>query len=111
MILSYDDIRAQTVCPDCARREVEVTTYPHLTEALAALGVCPDAALQAAEVVLDEYGQDPGPINTVQVHHDDGCPRLRDIIEVPEGAHLIEVHPVDLPDDHPWVIATQNAPK
>lgn len=110
MILSYDDIRAQTVCPDCARREVEIHTFPRLAEALVTLGVCLDAALQVAETLIEEYGEDPGPINTVQVHHDDGCPRLRDI-EVPEGAHLIEVYPVDLPDDHPWVIATQKAPK
>lgn len=111
MILSYEQIRQANICPDCARREVDIDTYPDLAEALVAMELCEQTAAQVAEELIEQYGGSPGSVNTVEVLHDPGCPRLSDLVEVPEGAHLIGIYPVDLPDDHPWVQGVQNEPR
>jgi hypothetical protein len=98
MILSHDQIKKITVCPDCVRREVVIT-------------VCATSA-QIHDHVMNEVGMclcsqldhpllEP-PVNIVSVLHDDGCPKLCQI--VPGSVDELQIHPVDLPDHHPWVL-------
>lgn len=117
MILSPDQLRrAIEVCPDCARREVEVTTYPSMLSLLTALFMPEDADLDERDADDEEvlnsaltavFGDVP--VNAVQVLHDPGCPRLEsftrklDLGAPGEDSTELVIIPAEVDGDSEWV--------
>lgn len=100
MILSYEQITALMVCPDCARRDVKITSCSGFDElhdvVLDEMGVCMCA--------MRDYFVDV-PCNVVETLHDPGCPKIAQL--TPSRFEEIQIHPIDLSDDHPWVVKTR----
>jgi len=106
MILTYAQITEVLQCPDCARRRVDVKTFPSVPAALESLGICShylqtcdDPECERCTVRLHQ------PVNLVWVRHDPGCPRLGDYIQgKPQDAEELMMYAVDieLDEDHTW---------
>jgi len=103
MILSYGEIKELNICPDCARRDVKIQTYPSLVKYFHDAELCGDCAQE----LVEHLGLSADvPVNAVETLHDPGCPRLMNLVSDPAYADQVEevnIHPVDLPDDHPWM--------
>lgn len=109
MILSHDDIKESAKCLDCTRRTIDVTLC-------ADFGALHDAIDDQFGICLGDLEDDiahGAPFNLVVVEHDKGCPRVTLRYGLPSSnrhrsAEMLVVS-VDLPDDHPWVLARQQA--
>jgi hypothetical protein len=102
MILSYEQIKAIMSCADCARREVTIISCADFDE--------------LHDVVLDEMGicmcalrdhMNDIPCNVVETLHDPGCPKIGQV--TPSRYDEIQIHPIDLSDEHPWVLKAKEA--
>ncbi|QDH91842.1 hypothetical protein SEA_PHRAPPUCCINO_167 [Mycobacterium phage Phrappuccino] len=97
MILTAEQIRAANTCPDCAKRQVDVDVCEDFTALHDAVwrkfGFCACA--------LAEHLEGTYPRVIIEVLHDPGCPRIEQ--EFP-GLWEAQIHPLDLPAEHPWVL-------
>lgn len=102
MILSYEQIRKVKVCPDCAKRQVDIATFPNAAAYFATTGrgLPPGWPVSVRDVA----------VNVIEVRHDPGCPKLTNRLPL---LHLteIEIHPVELADDHPWALKLREMEK
>ena len=114
MILSYDQITQATACLDCARRKVDVQTFPDVPSAFESLGLCTHLIEACDDEDCERCTREIyQPVNLVWVHHDPGCPRLcYDMygVDHPVGDNtdVISIHPVDIGEDHPWLERLSN---
>ena len=90
IILSYEQIRKVLSCPDCARRAIEIETYANSDQ----LAIPFPEELRGLSV------------HAIEVLHDPGCPRIMYDPTI-RDKRVIEIHPVAITEDHPWVLKLQ----
>lgn len=96
MILSHAQIKAVNICPDCARREVSVITCASFEQLHDAMHEQAGMCIAALRDHLSDI-----PMNLIEVHHDEGCPKLTNY--VPGTGEEVQIRPVELSEDHAWV--------